>query len=955
MSLKPYDVQTISRDVSEIYSEMESAVIDSIVYAVKSGNEKKVDRYWLTKLNDAGQVTQGLITKVKRASGATTKEIRDVIFNAMAYGNELDRDAVYKATAKPVAKAKLNETLFENIREMEEVAKTTLNMTANALVSSGSEAYRHLIGKAYVKASTGAVPLAKAVDMAIEELGEDGLYITYESGYRCSVDSAIRRDIVTNINRQVGNQTISNCDYLGYDLVETSYHAGARPEHAVWQGKIFSLSGKSDKYPSFKEATRWGEVDGICGINCRHSFYPHPEEGDEIDKSAMPTPEENAIKYKNEQTARAYERSLRQMKRIVHTREVAGMDTAQQKNEFAKLSKAYRKFCDEHDIARQTFRYSAGGKLNLYEDASLDKLRSEYEAWLKKTPKQNEPKEQKEKGAPKERIEEGEKPTSKKTEEVEVKSRIAEKPWEVVSKKKTKLHVYNTNDYRGDQVIRRMALKADSYYSTLKREGFKVLDLDKFNANKMWLPAGDKDNGDWVLVEASDGSWFFMSDTHKIAFNKDICESVATWLDDKDKADFRAGNAFMWETRYIGSKTREDKDVGVFQNMTTSDLEKLKEGGGLQIWDVYKRSGVDDYAYDNIKGIMKDINKRGYLDTLLGNGNADKFEIYCINYKESTKIEGLSMGWKPSSDIIFIDKETGEIYDYNDLKYNTRIFETDKSAQAKGLTDYMKSNMEYVYGGRKSWDKDKHYITVNNGNGFEQLELSYKEMLELGSDNIIKQSATNENVAITRNYLEKAISCVEYSAKEKGRTAYYSLSEDSLMFGSEHMGYEFDRGKNVPFHEMGHYADGHITSNGEWSYKETTDYSMTYSNQKWGDKALSNALEQDGRNFNRDAFNKALSAIDTLQQEGRIDKTDSIEMKTSLKDMAQANAHIPYGTHGTYYFEGARGREMATTEFFAEMTSISATDSAKEIFEIFREVFPNGVEVWEEMIRNIKI
>lgn len=952
MSLKPYDVQTISRDVSEIYSEMESAVIDSIVSAVKSGDEKKVDRYWLSKLNDAGQVAQGLITKVKRVSGATTKEIRDVIFNAMAYGNELDRDAVYKATAKPVAKARLNESLFENIREMEEVAKTTLNMTGNAIVSSGAEAYRHLIGKAYTMASTGAVPLAKAVNMAIEELGEDGLYITYESGYRCSVDSAIRRDIVTNINRQVGNQTISNCDYFGYDLVETSYHAGARPEHAVWQGKIFSLSGKSTKYPSFKEATRWGEVDGICGINCRHSFYPHPEEGDEIDKSAMPTPEENAKRYKAEQTARAYERSMRQLKRIVHTREVAGMDTAQQKNEFARLSRAYGKFCKDNDIARQTFRYSAGGKLNLYEDASLDKLKSEYEAWLKKTPKQNE---QKEKGTPKERIEEGEKPTSKKTEEVEVKSRIAEKPWETVSQKKTKLGVYFTNDYRGNSDIRRLAINANVHYNSLKAKGFNVLTAEQFESEKKWLPAIDKDSGDWFLVQSESGENYFVSNTHEVAFSVKQCMSIGTSLNKADKEDFLKGSAFIWETQYIGSKVRTDKRIEVFQRITTTDFEKLKEGGGLQIWDVYKRSGKDDLGYNDIKKQMKLLANKDHQDYVFGNGNADKFEIYCVNYTNAQNIEGLSNGWRPQSGILIVDKETGEMYDFNRLKYEARAFEVDRSAQAKALTEYMKSNMEYVYGGRRSWDKDKHYTTVNKGNGFEKLKLTYKGILELGSDNIIRQSATNENVAITRNYLEKAISCAEYSAKEKGRTAYYSTSENALMFGSEHMRYEFDRGKNVPFHEMGHFADAHITPNGEWSYTETTDYSISYSNQKWGDKALSNALEHDGKNFNKEAFNKALVAIDSLQQEGRIDKVDSVEMKTALKDMVQANAHILYGTHEKYYFEGVHGREMATTEFFAEMTSISATDSAREIFDIVREVFPNGVEVWEEMIRNIKI
>lgn len=947
MSLKPYDIQNISRDVSEIYSEMESAVIDSIVLAVKSGDEKKVDRYWLSKLNDAGQVAQGLVTKVKHATGATTKEIRDVIFNAMAYGNELDRDAVYKATAKPVAKAKLNESLFENIREMEEVAKTTLNMTGNALVSSGAEAYRHLIGKAYTMASTGAVPLAKAVNMAIEELGEDGLYITYESGYRCSIDSAIRRDIVTNINRQVGNQTISNCDYLGYDLVETSYHAGARPEHAVWQGKIFSLSGKSTKYPSFKEATRWGEVDGICGINCRHSFYPFADESDEMDKSAMPTPEENAKRYKAEQTARAYERSMRQLKRIVHTKEVAGIDTAQAKSEYTRLSRAYGKFCKDNDIARQTFRYGAGGRLNLYEDASLDTLRAEYEQWLKKAPKVKEPKP---------RIEEGEKPKAKETEQVKIEPRMAEKPWEVVSRKRIKLDLYsNTGDYRDKIHVKIIGSMAEPNFNSLKANGYKVLSQDEFDQWKKWLPVKDKNDGTWVLVEDRNGKKYFMSETNEIAFSVDGCENLATNLNDKDKADFFNGNGFKWEIKYVGSKVRNDKDVEVFQHMTATDFEKLKEGGGLQIWDVYKRSGKDDYSYDAIKEKMKRLSRKDYRDYVFGNGNADKFEIYCVNYTNAHNIEDLSSGWRPQSDILIVDKETGEIYDFNKLEYEDRVFEVDSSAQAKGLTDYMKSNMEYVYGGRSAWSKDEHYVRVNTGNGNALTKMSYKGLLELGADNIIKQSATNENVAITKNYLEKAITCVEYNMDAKGYEAYYSPSKDLLSFANGHMEREFQRGKNVPYHEMGHYADAHIKADGGWSYESVVNYSYAYTNSKWGDSALSKALEADGKNFSQQAFTSFNQKLDQLRKSGVIDDADYLEMRLSVKDMVQANTGMYQGTHGIDYFKGTHGREMASTEFFAEMTSISTTSSAKEIFEMFREVFPNGVEVWEEMIRNIKV
>lgn len=39
------------------------------------------------------------------------------------------------------------------------------------------------------------------------------------------------------------------------------------------QGQVFSRSGHSRKYPPF-ERTGYGTGAGLCGWNCRHSFYP---------------------------------------------------------------------------------------------------------------------------------------------------------------------------------------------------------------------------------------------------------------------------------------------------------------------------------------------------------------------------------------------------------------------------------------------------------------------------------------------------------------------------------------------------------------------------------------------------------------------------------------------------------------------------------------------------------
>lgn len=62
-------------------------------------------------------------------------------------------------------------------------------------------------------------------------------------------------------------------DQVGWDLMEITAHSGARPEHARWQGKIVSRSGKRG-YLSLRDIG-YGDVTGFKGINCNHDWHPY--------------------------------------------------------------------------------------------------------------------------------------------------------------------------------------------------------------------------------------------------------------------------------------------------------------------------------------------------------------------------------------------------------------------------------------------------------------------------------------------------------------------------------------------------------------------------------------------------------------------------------------------------------------------------------------------------------
>lgn len=159
----------------------------------------------------------------------------------------------------------------------------------------------------------------------IRKLGHQGITVVETDGRGISMEAFVRREIITGINTSASQASLMRAAEVGSDLVATSQHYGARPEHAVWQGKVFSISGTSSRYPDFKQSTGYGTITGLCGINCRHSFYPYfPGYSD---PEAPLNAERNAKQYQLEQLQRNNERNIRQWKRINQMENAEGLDS----------------------------------------------------------------------------------------------------------------------------------------------------------------------------------------------------------------------------------------------------------------------------------------------------------------------------------------------------------------------------------------------------------------------------------------------------------------------------------------------------------------------------------------------------------------------------------------------------------------------------------------------------
>mgnify|MGYP004641271365 CR=1 FL=1 len=221
-----------------------------------------------------------------------------------------------------------------------QTAGTWQNLTATT-ANTVSGAFERALDAAWGKVATGAFDYKTAVKQAVDSLAQDLPMVTYPTGHTDSIEVAARRAVLTGVNQTAGKLQEARMDQMGAEFVETSAHGGARPSHAAWQGRRFHRGGAVDylgvHYPDFAAATGYGTGAGLCGWNCRHSFFVvFPQLGDPPAWTREELADLNArnveyngklyTRYEISQMQRARERNVRRWKKRYLAEDAAGLD-----------------------------------------------------------------------------------------------------------------------------------------------------------------------------------------------------------------------------------------------------------------------------------------------------------------------------------------------------------------------------------------------------------------------------------------------------------------------------------------------------------------------------------------------------------------------------------------------------------------------------------------------------
>lgn len=157
------------------------------------------------------------------------------------------------------------------------------NLTYIEIARSTKTAYKDLFNRLdkEIKKSPEIVTVNKAKEKLVEALTKEGvLNVPYKGGKKMPVD------VYAEMRARTGRQEAFNNSAIEYaksvtDLVQCTTIFPTCSICGMYQGRVYSISGKTDEYPAlFKTALSNKDVL-IMHPNCRHQFLPYfPEFAD---------------------------------------------------------------------------------------------------------------------------------------------------------------------------------------------------------------------------------------------------------------------------------------------------------------------------------------------------------------------------------------------------------------------------------------------------------------------------------------------------------------------------------------------------------------------------------------------------------------------------------------------------------------------------------------------------
>lgn len=370
MGLDPKYLESLPDSLVDLYGLVEMDILTDMARRISTYDFFIPAAQWQNqKLQELGMVQREIIAKLSAITGQSQDEIVALLTEA---GEQAIADDVeYYTAAEVYEPSKIDtEALYEQLNagliQTEGAFQNLTRTTANTATGQ----FEAALDRAWLQINSGGFDYNTAIRNAITGLSSQGLgAVKYPSGRVDSMEVAVRRAVVTGANQTASKVQEKLADQLEVELVEVTAHGGARPEHAKWQGQVYSRNGDVEidgvKYKDLRKATGYGTGPGLCGWNCRHNFHPYiPGTARTWTKKQLDALEEKNIEYNGvkmteyqaSQVQRGIEREIRKQKRTIAALEAVGEDASEYRSKLRAANKSYTDFTEQTGLKKQRDR-----------------------------------------------------------------------------------------------------------------------------------------------------------------------------------------------------------------------------------------------------------------------------------------------------------------------------------------------------------------------------------------------------------------------------------------------------------------------------------------------------------------------------------------------------------------------------------------------------------------------
>lgn len=270
----------LASKIAARYQDLEERIMQDIVRRIMKAGEITSTADWqINRLRILGYSSEDIEKEIKKAFNASYPEMFE-LYDKVINWEYVRNKGIYEQINAEYIPFEENGQLKQITEAIIDQSFDDLENVTNSLgfyldygngkkvLTPLSQVYTKYLDAACYDIVTGAFDYNSVLIRVVTQLTNSGLrQIDYSSGRANRVDVAARRAVMTAVSQITGKISEYNAQKIGTEYFEVEWHAGARPTHSVWQGRIWS---KEQLY----SVCGLGTVTGLLGANCYHTYYP---------------------------------------------------------------------------------------------------------------------------------------------------------------------------------------------------------------------------------------------------------------------------------------------------------------------------------------------------------------------------------------------------------------------------------------------------------------------------------------------------------------------------------------------------------------------------------------------------------------------------------------------------------------------------------------------------------